>query len=154
MPAAQALLGMLVLVTSGTVAGVLFAVALSVVPAFRALPPERYVEVHKLIGRRYDRVMPPLVIGTAALDLVLATGAERTVSRTLLALAAASGIAVVAVSQLGNVPINRQVKRIPAGSVPADWSDPRARWRVLHLIRTAAALLALAANACALLLPR
>ena len=46
----RTLLGVLVIIASGTVAGVLFSVALSVVPAFRALPADRYIEVHKLIG--------------------------------------------------------------------------------------------------------
>ncbi len=149
-----ALLGVLVLVASGTVAGVLFSVALSVVPAFLALPPDRYVEVHKLIGRRFDRVMPPLVATFTLLDLVLAATTHSVAGRVLLALAAVSGGGVAAVSQLGNVPINRRVKRMPAGGVPADWPDPRARWRRLHLVRTTLALLALAANACALVLVR
>jgi uncharacterized membrane protein len=149
-----ALVGALVLVASGVVAGVLFSVALGVVPAFLALPPDRYIEVHKLVGRRYDRVMPPLVVTCTVLDLVLAVTADGGPRRALLILAAALGAGVAAVSQLGNVPINRRVKRLPAGGPPPDWPDPRARWRALHLVRTVLALLALAANAGALMLAR
>jgi len=143
----QTPLALVTLVASGIVAGVLFSVALSVVPAFFALPPERYIEVHKLIGRGYDRVMPPMVVTFTVLDVVLAAGTDRVAGRALLGLAAVSGLGVAAVSQLGNVPINRLVKSMPVGDVPVGWPDPRPRWRALHLVRTALAVLALAANA-------
>jgi uncharacterized membrane protein len=146
-------LGVAVLVGSGTTAGVLFSVALSVVPAFIGLPAERYVEVHKLIGRRYDRIMPPMVLTCVVLDAILAARATGS-ARSLFVTAALLGAGVSLVSQLGNVPINRRVKRLPAGPVPADWSDPRARWRALNLLRTAFAVLGLIVNACALVLAR
>jgi len=146
-------LGVVVLVGSGTTAGVLFSVALSVVPAFLGLPAERYVEVHKLIGRRYDRIMPPMVLTCVVLDAVLAARTTGS-ARPLFVTAAVLGAGVSLVSQLGNVPINRRVKRLPAGPVPADWTDPRARWRALNLIRTTFAVLALVVNACALVVAR
>jgi uncharacterized membrane protein len=148
----NAALGVAVLLGSGLTAGVLFSVALSVVPAFLGVPPERYVEMHKLIGRRYDHVMPPLVATWTLLDLVLAAGADSAASRVLFVSAAVLGAGVAAVSQLGNVPINRQVKRLPAGPVPAGWTDPRGAWRAFNLVRTYLAVLALAANACGLLI--
>jgi hypothetical protein len=64
--------GAAVLIGSGLTAGVLFSVAISVVPAFIGVSPQRYVEMHKLIGRRYDRVMPPMVLTWTLLDVVLA----------------------------------------------------------------------------------
>jgi uncharacterized membrane protein len=146
------LLGVIVLIGSGLTAGVLYAVALSVVPAFRALPAQRYVEIHKLIGRRFDHVMPPMVLTWTVLDVVLALLTPGPVGRALFLTAAVAGCGVAAVSQLGNVPINRRFKALPAGPVPADWDDPRARWRVLNLIRTCLAVLALTANAVALAL--
>jgi uncharacterized membrane protein len=145
-------LGVAVLLGSGLTAGVLFSVALSVVPAFLGVPPERYIELHKLVGRRYDHVMPPMVATWTLLDVVLAAGAGTTASRALFATAAVLGCGVAGVSQLGNVPINRQVKRLPAGPVPAGWADPRSAWRTFNLVRTYLAVLALAANACGLLL--
>jgi uncharacterized membrane protein len=140
-----------VLVLSGVTAGVLFCVALSVVPAFLALPPERYVETHKAIGRNFDRVMPPIVIGSALLDAVLAA-AGNTPGRWLFAAAAAMLLGVSVVSQLGNVPINRRVKRLAPGRLPADWRDPRRRWHDWHLLRTVFALVALVLNAVAIVL--
>jgi hypothetical protein len=150
----DAWLGVVVLVGSGLTAGVLFSVALSIVPAFLGVEPHRYVELHKLVGRRYDHVMPPMVAVWTLSDAVLAIGAGTASGRLLFGVAAGCGAAVAAVSQLGNVPINRLVKRMPAGPVPANWSDPRARWRAFNLARTYLAAIALAANACALLLAR
>jgi hypothetical protein len=116
--------------------------------------PHRYVELHKLVGRRYDHVMPPVVASWTLSDAVLAAGTGTASGRLLFALAAILGCGVAAVSQLGNVPINRRVKRMAAGPVPLDWADPRERWRAFNLARTYLAVLALAVNACALLLAR
>jgi uncharacterized membrane protein len=147
-------LSIVVLVASGTAAGVLFSVALSVVPAFLALSPERYVEMHKLIGRRYDRVMPPTVATAVVADIVLASSGAAIGTRVLFAAAAILGIGVMAVSQFGNVPINRQVKSINQDSIPGGWPDPRSRWRYLHLVRTWFAILGFAVNACAVVAAR
>lgn len=144
-------LSVLVLVGSGLLAGVLFAVALSVVPAFLAMPPAGYVEVHQLIGRHFDRVMPPLVLTCTAADLVLAFSAGSQY-RALFAVAAGLQAGVSAISQFGNVPINRSVKRLSPSNLPADWHDPRRRWRAWHLARTCLALLACLANVCAVVL--
>jgi hypothetical protein len=146
--------GVAVLVGSGLTAGVLFSVALSVVPAFAGMPAQRYVELHKLVGRRFDHVMPPMVLTWTVLDVALAVGADTTSARVLFGVAAVLGGGVAAVSQLGNVPINRRVKRTPAGALPTGWTDPRPRWRVFHLLRTYLAVSGLAINACALLLAR
>ncbi|WP_258053434.1 hypothetical protein [Streptomyces sp. Ru72] len=69
-------LSVLVLLGTGLVAGVLFAVALSVVPALIAMTPERYVDTHKLLGRRYDRIMPFIVTGSTAIDVGFAFRAD------------------------------------------------------------------------------
>lgn len=148
----QELLTILLLVGSGTTAGVLFAVALSVVPAFAALQPERYVETHKLVGRRFDHVMPAVVLASTLIGAWQATEAADTTARTLFGTAAAFGLAVSLVSQMGNVPINRKVKRLPAGPVPDGWDDPRRRWRAWHLLRTSCAVAALVLNASAVVL--
>jgi uncharacterized membrane protein len=148
------LLGVILLLGGGIAAGVLFSVALSVVPAFVDLPADRYVELHKLVGRRYDRVMPAVVLTCTALDVGLVFRVSHEPSRALFILAALLGAGVAAVSQLGNVPINRRVKSLPAGAVPTDWVDPRPRWRALNLVRTNLAVCGLVVNACALLLAR
>jgi uncharacterized membrane protein len=145
-------LSVALLFCTGVTAGVLFAVALSVVPAFLALPSDRYVQAHKLIGRYFDRVMPPTVVAATVIGVVLALSTVDPLVRGLFALGALLLLGVSVVSQFGNVPINRRVKALPGGAVPEDWADPRRRWRAWHGLRTAFALIALLVNGSAVVL--
>ncbi|MEV0593231.1 anthrone oxygenase family protein [Nonomuraea cavernae] len=139
-------LAVLVVVSSGMVAGVLFAVALSVVPALMAMPADRYLYTTTLLGRNWDPVMPILVLGTAAGDLALALLPGPQSARLLFGATVVLMLGVAGVSHLCNVPINRMLKRIAPDAVPADWADPRPRWRAWHLLRTTLAVAALTAN--------
>ncbi|MFC4533225.1 anthrone oxygenase family protein [Sphaerisporangium dianthi] len=144
-----AVLDVLALMGAGVTAGVLFCVALSIVPAFAALPADRYIELHRLVGRNYDPTMPILVLGTtlaAAARAVLTPGWP---ARLPFAVAALLLLAVSVVSHLGNVPINRLVKRPGRDPAPAHVDRLRRRWRHLHLLRTGLALLALTCEAAA-----
>ncbi|MEU5050243.1 DUF1772 domain-containing protein [Streptomyces sp. NPDC021096] len=142
-------LSALVLGASGILAGVLVAVALGVVPAFRGLPPDQYIRVHRLAGQYYDRVMPPLVIGSTGVDIALAVLADDGGRVILFSAGAAAQLGVSVVSQLANVPINRRVKGTDPLRVGLDWDDPRDRWARWHLVRTVLALCAVLANAAA-----
>lgn len=135
---------------SGLVAGVLFAVALSVLPALFAMPPERYVYTHQMLGRHWDPTMPIIVLGSLVIDLVLAALGPAGPARLLFLTAAGLLLGVSAVSHFGNVPINRSVRDLDPDRVPAGWRDPRPLWRRWHLVRTGLALLALGVNAVAL----
>ncbi|GAA2598412.1 DUF1772 domain-containing protein [Streptomyces axinellae] len=146
----DAVLGVAVLLGSGVTAGVLFAVALSVLPALFAMPTATYVYAHKLLGRNWDPTMPAVVLSTTASATALAFVTDEPAPRALFAAAAVLLLGVSAVSHLANVPINRRVKAVtdPA-SLPPEWTDPRPLWRRWHLLRTGLALAALAANAVA-----
>ncbi|MQY11641.1 hypothetical protein SRB5_17600 [Streptomyces sp. RB5] len=140
-------LGVAALLGSGVTAGVLFAVALSVLPALFAMPAGTYVYAHKLLGRNWDPTMPAVVLGSCALSTALAVVAGGA-ARALFAAAAALLLGVSAVSHLCNVPINRRVKAVTdPDTLPADWSDPRPLWRRWHLLRTGLAIAALVVNA-------
>lgn len=141
------LLGTVAVVGSGIVAGVLFAVALSLVPAMSAMPPDRYVYTHQLLGRNWDPTMPIIVLGSAVIDGVLGLAAGR--DRAVYLAAGLLLIAVSVVSHFCNVPINRRVKSLDASRIPDDWRDPRPLWRRWHLLRTALAVAALVVNAIA-----
>ncbi|RVX44153.1 putative membrane protein [Nonomuraea polychroma] len=141
------LLEVIALVTSGVVAGVLFAVAVSVLPALFALPAGRYIETHRLLGKGYHPTMPIVVNVAMVADLWLGLVAEDSASRALFVVAGVLLLASQFVSHLGNVPINRRVKAVDPEAVPEGWQDPRPLWRGWHLLRTTLALVALAANA-------
>ncbi|HEY8374607.1 MAG TPA: DUF1772 domain-containing protein [Pseudonocardiaceae bacterium] len=143
-------LGVLVVVSSGMVAGVLFAVALSVLPALFAMPTDRYVYSHKLLGRNWDPTMPIIVLSSALLDVVLAVLAPAGPARTLYVVGVVLLIGVSVVSHFCNVPINRRVKAVDPDHIPEDWTDPRPLWRRWHMLRTTLAVLAVLVNAMAL----
>ncbi|MER6128502.1 DUF1772 domain-containing protein [Streptomyces sp. NPDC001795] len=145
----EGVLGVAALVGSGVTAGVLFAVALSVLPALFAMETGTYVYAHKLLGRNWDPTMPVIVLSSTLVNTVLAVVGHG-VARALFAVAAVLLLGVSGVSHLCNVPINRRVKSIadPA-RIPADWEDPRPLWRRWHYLRTTLAVLALAVTAAA-----
>ncbi|MGW3497520.1 anthrone oxygenase family protein [Streptomyces sp. NPDC001020] len=137
------------LLGSGLTAGVLFAVALSVLPALFAMETGTYVYAHKLLGRNWDPTMPVIVLSSMLVDVALAVVAD-SAARPLFVVAAVLMLSVSGVSHLCNVPINRRVKAITDPAViPADWEDPRPLWRRFHYLRTTLSVLALAANAAA-----
>ncbi|WP_131736984.1 anthrone oxygenase family protein [Actinomadura roseirufa] len=135
---------------SGLTAGVLLAVAISVVPAMAAVSPQLYVRFHQLLGRNWDPTMPVIVLASALTTATLAVVADGTAARSLFGLGAALLVGVSGVSHLLNVPLNRQVKGLdPDAPLPAEWRDPRAVWRRWHLLRTGLAIAALLVNALA-----
>lgn len=145
--------GLLVLAGSAIAAGVLLAVAISLVPVFLSLAPGQYVQVHKVAGRYFDRFMPPTVIITMIADIMLAVRTHPP-EQPLFVISALLLAGVSLVSQFGNVPINRVVKALPADGPPWNWQDPRSRWRTFHLWRTGFAVAALLVNIAALSLYR
>jgi uncharacterized membrane protein len=132
-------LSVLVMIGSGIVAGVLFAVALSVMPALMAMTPTQYVYTHKLLGRRYDRIMPFIVSGCILADIALAISSANPAA-ALFALAATCMAGVALISQTQNVPINRRVKSTEPEDIGTSWEDPRFQWRNWHFVRTCFAI--------------
>jgi uncharacterized membrane protein len=142
-------LSVLVLLGSGTTMGVFFAVAVSVAPALATMPPARYIETHRLLGRGYHPAMPIITNVTMLSGFALAIMANEPAARWLFLTGAVLVIGVQAVSHLGNVPINRTLQQSGTAPDASTWTDPRPRWRSWHLLRTALAVAAFAANSLA-----
>lgn len=138
----------LALLGNGVGAGVMLATVLGVVPMFLALPYERYVWSVQFLWPRYDPFMPALNGLTFVLDLVLIAAAPHRAAQALFGAAAVLLAAVMVISIVKNVPINRYVKSLDPGAKPEDWPsrDPRVRWRDWNLARTVLAIVALGAN--------
>jgi len=147
------LLYMAVLIGTGLVVGVFFAVTVSVLPALRALPPDRYVQAHQLLGRGYHPSMPLIVTASLGCDIALALLAPTPPRQALYVGAALLLVGVQVVSQFGNVPINKAVNRFDPTALPADWRDPRPRWRDWHLVRMAFAFAAMVLTSAGSVLP-
>jgi uncharacterized membrane protein len=143
------LVAVLVLAASGVTAGVLFGVALSLLPALQEMPNDIYVYSHELIGRRWDPTMPVIVLSAMAGDIALAILVPQ--QTVLFVIGAVLLLGVSVVSHLCNVPINRAVKSLAGKEIPDEWPDPRPEWRRWHLIRTVLAVLAILVNAIAVI---
>lgn len=139
-------LSITVIVGNGTVAGVLFAVAVSVMPALLAMPSDRYVQMQRLLGRNWDPTMPVIVLSSILADVALAILAPTDLTRIPSITAAILLVGVALVSHLCNVPINRRLGALNPEAIPSDWDDPRLAWRNWNIVRTVLALTALALN--------
>lgn len=138
------------LTVSAVVAGVMLGAAISAEPVLGTLPPDGYVRAKRFLAARMDPLMPISVGACAVLDLVsalLTGGTARIGAIAALVLT----LALIGVSQIANVPINRWVTRLDPDDLPADWPDPRHRWGRWHRARTALALLAVLADLGALI---
>ncbi len=145
-------LGIVAVVGSGIVAGVFFAVAVSVLPALRVMPMGPYIELHKRLGKGYHPSMPLVVSAAALADLALLFAAPGLSVRVLFGAGLLALVGVQVVSQFGNVPINRRVNAVDPDDLPEGWPDPRPSWQGWHTVRTVCAVGALLANAAAVAL--
>lgn len=139
-----------VAVASAIVAGVFFAVAISVLPALSVMPMGQYMETHRLLGKGYHPTMPRLVTAAILSEVLLAVLAPSPATRGCYVAASAFLLGVSAVSHRCNVPINREIASM--GGEPPDGWDPRPRWRNWHRLRLAFAFVVLSLNVAALAL--
>jgi uncharacterized membrane protein len=144
-----ALLIAVVLLGSGITAGVMFSTVIGIVPMTQTLSYDRYVETIQFLWPRYDPFMPITHTLTIVLDAVLFFVAPDPAARAMFGAAGVVLVAVMAISVIKNVPINRYVMSLDPAIRPADWnrSDPRTRWRNWNLLRTSIAICGLAVNA-------
>ncbi|GAA2102415.1 DUF1772 domain-containing protein [Actinomadura alba] len=129
------------LLLSGGLAGVLFAVEVAIVPTVGALPGEGYVQVHRLLDRRFDPLMPRVNKVALVICVGVIVLAGDMWPRVALALAGLCIIGVAVVSEGWNVRINRDIDAWDPADPPADWPRVRTRWAAANRIR---ALLAVA----------
>jgi uncharacterized membrane protein len=141
----------LALLTSGPAAGVLIGSATGPVPLLQSLPPNRYVELHRMLARRPEPFQPICFATAVFCDLVLTVVVPSAAARLLLAAAAAFETGVIVVSKTRSNPIKRFATSFDPDNLPAEWTqiDPRQRWARWNLARTALAVAALVANVAA-----
>lgn len=131
---------------SGALAGVLFTVEVAIVPAVGTLSGERFVQVHRLLDRRFDPLMPRVNKVALAVCATLMVLAGDVWPRIAIALAGLCIVAVAVVSEGWNVRINRVVDRWDPEALPDDWSEVRTRWAAANRVRTLFAVAGYAAT--------
>ncbi|PKV93953.1 putative membrane protein [Amycolatopsis echigonensis] len=136
-----------VLLLSTTVAGTFFAVAVSVFPTLQQLPPQQYVRTQRLLGKGYHPIMPILVSAVLLGDVLLSLLADGIAPKVCFAIAAVLFAGVPAISQFGNLPLNKAIEAADVNGVPAEgWQDPRPAWRGWHLLRSVLAFVVAGLN--------
>jgi hypothetical protein len=138
----------LFLLGTGTLAGVLTAVEMAMVPMLCALRGERWIEVHRLLDPGFDPLMPRVNKGVLTLGLVLVVIPGPVAARICFGLAVAGIGGVALISELCNVPMNRRIDAWAADGLPDDWDRLRARWARANRLRTLFAAAGFAAAIC------
>jgi hypothetical protein len=132
------------IVLSGLLAGTLFMVEIAVVPAFGALPGERWVQVHRLLDRRFDPLMPRINKVALVICAAVVVLADDLPAQVAFAAGGLGIVGVAVVSEAYNVRLNRHVERWDARALPPDWPELRARWASANRARTLFAVLGFA----------
>jgi hypothetical protein len=112
----------------------------------RMRSPTAYAEFHQAAAKTFDPYMPIVVFGAllGGFALVFLSPRLNSVAGLLAVVGILGYIAVIVISLLANVPINRLVSRWQVEAPPSDWAVHRARWIKFHMLRTLFSLPALA----------
>ena len=124
--------------------------------AMSRLSASTYVEFHQATNHTFDPYMPIVVVGSLFGGIVLAIlfRGIHSLSGELAIVGFICYAAVLTVTWLTNLPINKQIARWSIQSPPNDWALIRARWVQFHIIRTLFSIPALACYILACLVSR
>jgi uncharacterized membrane protein len=107
-------------------------------PALRELPHQAHVCSEQAVTRRYGKMMPALMTG-ALLSFVLVlslTSDRRSLSFRLGLVGMLCYATMLAITLVGNIPINRRTLELEPDTVPREeFLKLRARWDGLHAAR-------------------
>lgn len=135
----QLLIAVFVLL-AGLLAGVLFAVEMAIVPTIQALAPEPWINVHILLDRRFDPMMPRINKVALAISAVLIVFTPGIGAKLAFGVAAVCIVGVAYVSEAYNVRMNKKIAAWDLADLPQDWGALRARWASANRVRTLIAL--------------
>jgi len=141
------------LVSNGIATGILAWSLLAGLPLVMTVPaPEYYRSDLRFLNSRFDKVQPACVVLTAVIDAVLAAaGVVSGPAKVAFAIAGMCALAVVVISLTRNVPIKKQMAALDPAPATAG-TDLRVPWNRWNHCRAASAILALTANAVAVVL--
>jgi uncharacterized membrane protein len=132
------------LLLTGILAGTLFTVEVAIVPALGSLSAERWVQVHTLLDKRFDPLMPRINKVSLVICAALVVFAPGPAAKVAFALGGLCTIGVAVVSEAFNVRMNRHVSSWDPGALPVEWLGLRARWASFNRVRTIIAVVGFA----------
>jgi uncharacterized membrane protein len=121
-------------ISSGLIAGQMLAIALSN-HADKGQPASEWVRRFQLENRLFTRTMPPALL----VPLLTLTGCAFVAAneeRAGYGIAAIGMFAVLIITMMANVPINRAIATWSATEPPSAWAATRDRWLAWHWSRT------------------
>lgn len=125
--------------------GTQFAVSFFVHPVLSKLAQSVHIASVQVLGRILDKVMPiwiPLII-VSSLPVLYFIGNTNAAAFWLTVAGTGCIVLILAITFLGNAPINKQVIEWNPQSPPDNWLKLRNRWDNLHRVRVALDLSAL-----------
>jgi uncharacterized membrane protein len=123
------------IVVAGILAGNEFGTWAVVHRQLATLPTPQHVAAEQALNRRYEKVMPALmlaVLGTGIAAARAAPGGIGSAAGNLALLGTACITAMLAITLAGNVPINRATDHAALDIDPSRWAAMRTRWNRLH----------------------
>jgi uncharacterized membrane protein len=142
------------IVITGVIAGVFVAVQIAQVRVQRGLGARDFVLVKRAFELEYGPRMRVLVAASLIAPIpVYVTGAAGSdASITLVVIGHVAAVAVLIVTAVFNLPVNREAVTWDPAHPPADWEAKRDRWHRGHAIRLPLGLAAFACLAAAAIL--
>ncbi|MFE3444236.1 DUF1772 domain-containing protein [Nocardia sp. NPDC059180] len=128
------------LLASGLLGGAFLYGGANVLYAFREVPTDVRFTFHTALMSANSVVMQALMASTFVSCLVLAVR-SRAAERWVAGIATIISVAVFAITRLGNVPINQDIKEWAVSGPSADYADLLTRWENFHIARVACAVL-------------
>lgn len=105
--------------------------------ALFALDTDEHLAAEQAIHRVLGRVMPPYMIVAIVGSVVLTIAADDGGPTVLAATATGCLLTMLAITLIGNVPINHQTVALRRGVAPDHWRELRRRWSSFHRVRVA-----------------
>ena len=106
-------------------------------PALRALPLRSQIEAEQALTARLGRIMPFYMTGTVIAAVAAAVDRRGGQGARLAGAAAGASVLTLAITLLGNVPLNERTVDYPAHGGAVGWAAIRRRWERLHAARAA-----------------
>jgi uncharacterized membrane protein len=127
------------IITSGIMAGLLFADWLGPAFARAAMDLSSFVQFQQIIHENYERVLPAVSGAATLLPLLwlfLLRRSHKTAEFRLVAVAALAIVAGTVITFVVNVPVNTLLEGWTVANPPADAKELWAPWETAHVVRT------------------
>lgn len=111
-------------------------------PALRSLPLHQEIEAERALTTRLGRIMPFYMTGALVAAVSAAVDRRGAPGLRLAGASAGATALTLAITLVGNVPLNARTAAFPADGAAVDWAALRGRWERLHRARVLLDLIA------------